>query len=130
MVNDPTKELEELIKNYNKQKLDSLIIKGLDEAEKVVINNLKSDSHVSGEAGPHFRDCWEAKPKYRRYVRYIHNTKKVPYNEPGRGLHDVPLSNILEYAASSPYRGRIKRTMNRTKKSVQQAFINRVKGGL
>ncbi len=126
---DPTKELESIFKNYNRKTLNPLIIIAMDAAEKVLISNLKADSPVSMEGGEHYRDSWESKKGYR-YARYIHNKKKVRYNIPGRGVRDIPLSSLLENAANSPYRGRIRRTVRRSKAAVQQAFINKVKGGL
>ncbi len=127
---DASKVIEDLIKQYNKKTLTPLLIKGLDAAEKVLIRNLENNSEVSDEAGEHFKKSWEAKPNYKGYVRYIHNTKKVLYDEPGRGQHLVPLSNILEYASTSPYRGRIRMTARKSKPAVVQTFINKVKGGL
>ncbi|MGE4321063.1 MAG: hypothetical protein AB7E61_06425 [Acholeplasmataceae bacterium] len=130
MSDDPSKIIEDIFNKYNKKTLGPLLIKGLDAAEKVMIKNLENNSEISNESGEHFKKSWESKHNYKHYQRYIHNTKKVMYDEPGRGPHLVPLSNILEYASTSPYRGRIRRTANKSKAAVIQAFVNKVKGGL
>jgi hypothetical protein len=127
--NDVTSDLTNLFKKYNKEVLNPLIIKGLNASEKVLINNLRIGSPVGIDGGQHFRDSWESKPNYR-YARYIHNTKKVAYSEGGRGSRMIPLSSLLEHAVSSPYKGFIKKIRLKSKQSVQQAFINEVKGGL
>jgi len=93
--------------------------KGLDAAEKVLINNLKSASPV-GETGK-FAKSWKSKGKKYKLKRYVGNTKMVE-GKSGK----IPLSNILEYSTT---RGKpfIKRTYENSMNTMIAAVIAAIK---
>lgn len=93
--------------------------KGLDAAEKVLINNLKSASPV-GKTGK-FAKSWKSKGKKYKLKRYVGNTKMVE----GRS-GKIPLSNILEYSTT---RGKpfIKRTYENSINAMTAAVIAAIK---
>jgi hypothetical protein len=91
---------------------------GLDEAEKILINELSAASPVkSGK----FARSWKGKGRKYKLQRYVGNTKMVK-SKGGK----IPLSNILEY---STIRGKpfINRTHQRSINKMAAAIIAAIK---
>lgn len=86
----------------------------LDEAEKVLIEELKSKTPV--KTGGLKRGWKSTKRKYKGQ-RYVHNTKQV---------NKIPLINIIEY---SEKRGKpfVKKTFNDAVPKMVSAYINKLK---
>lgn len=91
---------------------------GLDEAEKILINELSAASPVkSGK----FARSWKGKGRKYKLQRYVGNTKMVK-SKGGK----IPLSNILEY---STIRGKpfINRTHQRSINKMAAAIVATIK---
>lgn len=91
---------------------------GLDEAEKILINELSAASPVkSGK----FARSWKGKGRKYKLQRYVGNTKTVK-SKGGK----IPLSNILEY---STIRGKpfINRTHQRSINKMAAAIVATIK---
>lgn len=94
--------VEQLLDDY-KEFVEEALDDGLDAAEKILINNLKSTSPKdSGK----YAKSWKSKGKKYKHRRYVGNTKTVPSKKRG----NIPLSNILEYGSDSKHQGKIKAT--------------------
>lgn len=93
---------------------------GLNVAEKVLINNLKSAS-PEGETKD-FKKSWKSKGKKYKLQRYVGNTKTVQ----GKS-GEIPLSNILEYSSKSKYQGFIKRTYESSINEMAAAVVAKIK---
>lgn len=125
---DIESELKSIIDEYKKSTLRPVIEKALDKAADHLARVLKEASPV-GDDTQHFRDGWAVKRNYRG-VRYVGNTKTVPYSEGNRGLRDIPLSSVLEYSPSSKHKGFINRTVNRNAETVTEVFVNELNKGV
>lgn len=90
----------------------------LNEASDILVNELKQNSPVSSNPEQHLRDSWKVKREYKG-VRYIGATKAVSDGRSDR----IPLSNILEYAEDSPYKGFIQRTYISVKDNLYQKML-------
>jgi len=93
---------------------------GLNVAEKVLINNLKSSSpkgitRIYGKS-------WKSKGKKYKLKRYVGNTKMVKGKK-----GEIPLSNILEYSSKSPHQGRIKKTYESSISEMAKAVVDEIK---
>lgn len=115
------KQLKEVVKDLI-QDLDSSIDEALNEASEVMKNALISASPSSGKMGPSLKNSWDIKMQYKN-VRYVGNTRTAS----GEKWKNVPLTNILEYAERSPYKGFIKKTVEQTKPQILNVFVNRLK---
>ena len=109
--------IEKIVKEYS----DTIYYateEGLDEAEKILINELSAASPVkSGK----FARSWKGKGRKYKLQRYVGNTKTVE-GKSGK----IPLSNILEY---SPIRGKpfINRTYLNSINKMTAAIIAAIK---
>ena len=116
-IDDLAISIEELLDNYS----DDIYFatnEGLDEAEKVLIKNLRNASPI-GKTGD-FSKSWKGKGKKYKLRRYVGNTKMV---EGKKG--SIPLSNILEY---SKIRGKpfIKDTYEKSIPEMRDAIIKSI----
>jgi hypothetical protein len=93
---------------------------GLNEAEKVLIKNLKAAS-PKGKTKD-YRKSWKSKGKKYKLRRYVGNTKMVQ----GKS-GEIPLSNILEYSSKSPHQGKIKRTYEQSISEMAAAVVAEIK---
>lgn len=108
----------ELIDKAEKDILES-IEDGLDEAEAIMIEALKSSSpHDSGEYARNWKSKYQ-RGKYKRH-RYIHNPTRVMYK--GK---EVPLAAFLEYSRNG--RPHIKRTIQRCKAQILSAIEQKIR---
>lgn len=109
--------IEKIVKEYS----DTIYYateEGLDEAEKILINELSTASPVkSGK----FARSWKGKGRKYKLQRYVGNTKTVE-GKSGK----IPLSNILEY---STIRGKpfINRTYQNSINKMTAAIIAAIK---
>ncbi len=109
--------IEKIVKEYS----DTIYYateEGLDEAEKILINELSAASPVkSGK----FARSWKGKGRKYKLQRYVGNTKTVE-GKSGK----IPLSNILEY---STIRGKpfINRTYQSSINKMTAAIIAAIK---
>ena len=109
--------IEKIVKEYS----DTIYYateEGLDEAEKILINELSAASPVkSGK----FARSWKGKGRKYKLQRYVGNTKTVE-GKSGK----IPLSNILEY---STIRGKpfINRTYQNSINKMAAAIIAAIK---
>ncbi len=121
------KSIDEQFKDIFKEMTQTLNVDiegALTEASEVLKKELELSSPKSGEIGPSLKDSWRIKKQYKR-VRYVGNTKTVS----GKGGKNIPLSNILEYAERSPHKGFIRNTFERSKTSIRDVFVNKLKKG-
>jgi hypothetical protein len=115
-IDDLAISIEEILDKYS-DKIFFVTEEGLEDAEKVLINNLKAASPKdSGE----FAKSWKGKGKKYKLRRYVGNTKMV---EGKKGF--IPLSNILEY---STVRGKpfIKDTYEKSIPEMRDAIIKSI----
>lgn len=124
---DIENDLKSIIDEYKKSTLRPVIEKALDKAADHLVQVLKAASPV-GDDSPHFKDGWAVKRNYRS-VRYVGNTKTVPYSEGNRGPREIPLSSVLEYSPSSKHKGFINRAVNRSAEAVREVFSNELEKG-
>jgi len=120
-------DMQSIIEEYRKTTLRPAIEKALDKAADHMVGILRNESPV-GEDNPHFRDGWIVKRDYKG-VRYVGNTKTVPFSEGNRGLREIPLSNILEYSPSSKHKGFIGRTVKRNAEAIRNVFASELEKG-
>jgi hypothetical protein len=113
--------VDDLLDDY-KNFVDEAVEEGLDDAQKLLINNLSAKSPV-GKTGKYAK-AWKGKGKTVKHRRFIHNTKMVP-GKRGR----IPLSNILEYSYKSKHQGLIKRTYQSSEDGIANAIWAKVKRG-
>lgn len=115
-IDDLEIAIEDILDDYSDD-IYFLTEEGLNEAEKVLIENLKEASPKdSGE----FAKSWKGKGKKYKLRRYVGNTKMV---EGKKG--PIPLSNILEY---STVRGKpfIKDTYEKSIPEMRDAIIKNI----
>lgn len=112
-VNDILRQYGDLVFEANE--------KGLDAAQKVLIQELKKESPRRVPSKTNFYKNWKAKKKYKG-ARYVGNTTMVK-DKSGK---EIPLSNILEY---SVVRGKpfIKKTYNVSIPKMADAYVRVVK---
>ena len=101
--------------------------KGLDAAEKVLINNLKTASPAikkppKGYVKKNFAKAWKSKGKKYKLVRFIGNTTTVI----GRDGEKIALANILEYSTTrgNPF---IKKTYESSMNEMAAAVVAEIK---
>lgn len=117
-VNNLSVAAEEILKVYA-DGIYKATESGIAAAEKVLIKDLKATSpRKTGE----YQKGWKAKGKRWKLKRYVGNTKTVKQKG-----GEIPLSNILEYASKSKYKGQIKRTYQNAIPKMEQAIINEIK---
>jgi hypothetical protein len=114
--------IEKIVKEYS----DTIYYateEGLDEAEKILINELSAASPESKKPRPgkRFARSWKGKGRKYKLQRYVGNTKVVE-GKSGK----IPLSNILEY---STIRGKpfINRTYQNSINKMTAAIIAAIK---
>lgn len=115
-IDDLAVSIEELLDDYSDE-IYFATNEGLDEAEKVLIKNLKAASPKNtGE----FAKSWKGKGKKYKLRRYVGNTKMVDGKK-----GSIPLSNILEY---STVRGKpfIKDTYEKSIPEMRDAIIKSI----
>ena len=95
---------------------------GLDKAEKVLIDNLKT---ASPKRTGKFVKNWKSKGRKYKLRRYVGNTTIVKSDKSG----DIALANIFEYSTT---RGRpfIKETFESSVPAMAQAVVNEIKKGV
>ena len=115
-IDDLAISIEEILDKYS-DKIFFVTEEGLEDAEKVLINNLKAASPKdTGE----FAKSWKGKGKKYKLRRYVGNTKMVDGKK-----GSIPLSNILEY---STVRGKpfIKSTYEKSMPEMRDAIIKSI----
>ena len=115
-IDDLEIAIEDILDDYSDD-IYFLTEEGLNEAEKVLIENLKAASPKdSGD----FAKSWKGKGKKYKFRRYVGNTKMV---EGKKGK--IPLSNILEYSTvhGKPF---IKKTYEQSISAMREAIIKTI----
>lgn len=115
-IDDLEIAIEDLLDDYSDD-IYFLTEEGLNEAENVLIENLKNASPKdTGE----FAKSWKGKGKKYKLRRYVGNTKMV---EGKKG--PIPLSNILEYSTThgKPF---IKKTYEQSISAMREALIKTI----
>lgn len=115
-IDDLEIAIEDILDNYSDD-IYFLTEEGLNEAEKVLIDNLKTASPKdSGE----FAKAWKGKGKKYKLRRYVGNTKMVQGKK-----GPIPLSNILEYSTihGKPF---IRRTYEQSIPAMREAIIKTI----
>ena len=97
---------------------------GLDDAEKVLLNNLRQ---YSPKDSGKYAAGWQGRGKKYKLRRYVGNVTEVPSK---KGRKPIPLSNVLEYADRSPYRGHIKRIYAMSMKGMIEAAVDEIRKGV
>lgn len=115
-IDDLEIAIEDLLDDYSDE-IYFLTDEGLNEAENVLIENLKE---ASPKDSGKFAKSWKGKGKKYKLRRYVGNTKMV---EGKKG--PIPLSNILEY---STIRGKpfIKKTYEESIPAMREAIIKTI----
>ena len=124
MTKSVEEQFNEIVQEYAKEIIGD-IEEGLTLASIELRTALEQHSPVSEfdkEGQKHFKESWVIKDQYKG-VRYIGNTKTVK----GKSSKEMPLSNILEYAESSPHKGFIQRTFNSMSDRLHQKMISKIK---
>lgn len=121
-IDDLEIAIEDLLDDYSDE-IYFLTDEGLNEAENVLIENLKEASPKSPpsvKGSGKFAKSWKGKGKKYKLRRYVGNTKMV---EGKKG--PIPLSNILEY---STIRGKpfIKKTYEESIPAMREAIIKTI----
>ena len=119
-IDDLAVSIEELLDNYSDE-IYFATEEGLEDAEKILINNLKAASPIGeGPNGGEFAKSWKSKGKKYKLRRYVGNTKMVDGKK-----GPIPLSNILEY---STVRGKpfIKKTYEKSIPEMRDAIIKSI----
>lgn len=96
---------------------------GLDEAEKILLKNLKSGS-PKGKTG-NFAKSWKSTRRKYKLLRIIGNTKTVKTNK-GK---DIPLVNIFEYAKNAPNQPFIGKIYDDSADEMAEAVVKSLKRG-
>lgn len=115
-IDDLEIAIEDILDDYSDD-IYFLTEEGLNEAEKVLIDNLKAASPKdSGE----FAKAWKGKGKKYKLRRYVGNTKMVQGKK-----GPIPLSNILEYSTvhGKPF---IKKTYEQSISAMREAIIKTI----
>jgi hypothetical protein len=120
-INSLETAIESILKDYS-----DVVFKATDESmsagEKVLIKNLKS---ASPSATGEYKKSWRGTGKKYKLKRYVGNSKLVQTDG-----GEMPLSNILEYAEKSKYKGLIKRTYESSANEIASAIVNEIKKGV
>lgn len=94
---------------------------GLDEAENILIRNLKA---ASPKKTKRFAKGWKGTKRKYKLARYVGNTKLV--HSKGR---NIPLSNIFEYSTTNHAQPFIKQTFENSASEMARAIVDAVKKG-
>lgn len=121
-------EMISIIDEYRKATMRPAIEKALDKTADHLVEILRNESPL-GEDTPHFKDGWAVKRNYKG-VRYVGNTKTVPFSEGNRGLREIPLSSILEYSPSSKHKGFINKAVRRNADTLRNVFVSELEKGV
>ena len=115
-IDDLEIAIEDILDDYSDD-IYFLTEEGLNEAEKVLIDNLKA---ASPKDTGDFAKAWKGKGKKYKLRRYVGNTKMV---EGKKGK--IPLSNILEYSTvhGKPF---IKKTYEQSISAMREAIIKTI----
>lgn len=128
-IGDLEDAISELMEEYADE-IYQLTEEGLDEAESILIKNLKAASPGSPPHKVNFAKNWKSKGRKYKMLRYVGNTTMVE----GKGKLDgksekIPLANILEYSTNhgSPF---IKKTFESSIPEMAAAVVNQIKKGV
>lgn len=115
-IDDLEIAIEDILDDYSDD-IYFLTEEGLNEAEKVLIDNLKA---ASPRASGDFAKAWKGKGKKYKLRRYVGNTKMVQGKK-----GPIPLSNILEYSTihGKPF---IRRTYEQSIPAMREAIIKNI----
>lgn len=116
-IRDLGKAISDILDEYGDEVYEATEA-GLDEAEKALIHNLKSNS-PEGKTKK-YKKAWKSKGKKYKLKRYVHNTKMVENSDGDK----IPLSNILEYSEESKHQGNIRRTFESSSGDMTKAFVD------
>lgn len=124
--NDFEKQMQDILKEVSADTKIN-VEKGLDEASKIMKEDLEAHSPVSTNPGEKLKGSWMIKNKYTG-VRYVGSTKLVPTTRNGRKT-TVPLTIVLEHGAKSPHRGFMRRRFQAQKANIILAVKKAIEGG-
>ncbi|MPM44577.1 hypothetical protein SDC9_91256 [bioreactor metagenome] len=93
--------------------------KGLDKAEKVLINEMKKESPKKSKE---FSKSWKGTGKKYKLIRFVGNTKTV--RSKGR---NIPLTNIFEYSTTNHQQPFIKKTFEKSIDKMAAAVVAEIK---
>ena len=115
-IDDLEIAIEDILDDYSDD-IYFLTEEGLNEAEKVLIDNLKA---ASPKDTGDFAKAWKGKGKKYKLRRYVGNTKMVQGKK-----GPIPLSNILEYSTThgKPF---IKKTYEQSISAMREAIIKTI----
>ena len=115
-IDDLEIAIEDILDDYSDD-IYFLTEEGLNEAEKVLIDNLKA---ASPKDTGDFAKAWKGKGKKYKLRRYVGNTKMVQGKK-----GPIPLSNILEYSTvhGKPF---IKKTYEQSISAMREAIIKTI----
>lgn len=115
-IDDLEIAIEDILDDYSDD-IYFLTEEGLNEAEKVLIDNLKA---ASPKDTGDFAKAWKGKGKKYKLRRYVGNTKMVQGKK-----GPIPLSNILEYSTihGKPF---IRRTYEQSISTMREAIIKTI----
>jgi hypothetical protein len=120
------KQMQNIIKSVTADTKKN-VEKGLDEASKIMKEDLDAHSPQSTNPGEKLKGSWMIKNKYTG-VRYVGSTKLVPTTRNGRKT-TVPLTIVLEHGAKSPHRGFMRRRFQAQKANIILAVKKAIEGG-
>jgi len=112
-----TKQIEKILEEYQ-QDVTANLEKGLDEAQNLLISELKTASPGTGD----YKSHWKAGDSGKGYRRVI-NDKTVPWNGKQQSL-----AGILEYSTkhSKPH---IETTKRKARPKIMQILKDSIKNG-
>lgn len=124
--NEFDKQMQDILKNVTADTKKN-VEKGLDEASRIMKDDLIAHSPVGNSPGESLKGSWMIKNKYTG-VRYVGSTKLVPTTRNGRKT-TVPLTIVLEHGAKSPHRGFMRRRFQAQKANIILAVKKAIEGG-
>ena len=120
------KQMQNILKGVEANTKKS-VEKGLDEASKIMKEDLEAYSPQSNNPGEKLKGSWMIKNKYTG-VRYVGSTKLVSTTRNGRKT-TVPLTIVLEHGAKSPHRGFMRKRFQAQKANIILAVKKAIEGG-
>lgn len=124
--NEFDKQMQDILKNVTADTKKN-VEKGLDEASRIMKDDLIAHSPVGNSPVESLKGSWMIKNKYTG-VRYVGSTKLVPTTRNGRKT-TVPLTIVLEHGAKSPHRGFMRRRFQAQKANIILAVKKAIEGG-
>ena len=115
-IDDLAVSIEEILDDYSDE-IYFATEEGLNDAEKILIENLKA---ASPRDRGDFAKSWKGKGKKYKLRRYVGNTKMVDGKK-----GPIPLSNILEYSTThgKPF---IRKTYEQSIPAMREAIIKNI----